>query len=612
MNYHSLQEFVYTKMQEYHLHDPAFNFSVRRIFPAKAQYNYFIGIEKSKYFGFTFWHVPFFYSGAATDFIDYMFQQNRDGSWECHLQIVAPKIAEADQMKTNLKIALMISDALEKKSFPLIRSNSENKIYSARIHTTRFLQGQEPKLWDAFIRLYQETAPVIDQIFKDAKTEFPDWTGRRRTAEEFNQQIATMIKRRELRIQKSGANTENKSIESMESNFPLNQILYGPPGTGKTYNSISEAVKIADNQNYTDDYDFKSRFDDLRKEGRIEFVTFHQNYSYEDFMVGIRPNLDESELAFKRHYGVFYLLSKTAAKNLEDSKNSQIGIRPFEEVFEEFLRPLAEFDEGIEVKMASGKVSFHITDINTSNLSFIKQSGGDSHKLSIDTIKGLYERTRTFTSGLRYYYQPLLKRLWELGEIKINSRTQVKNYVLIIDEINRANISKVFGELITLLETDKRIGADHELRLTLPNGEKDFGVPPNLYIIGTMNTADKSIALVDIALRRRFQFKGFYPTVELLEELVNEELIKEEARQLLLHINRQIFEQKKTADFLIGHAYFIDKSENEIPLILQQNIIPLLMEYFSGKTETVKEILKGSAYPMQYDTNSYSWKAVSQ
>jgi hypothetical protein len=282
---------------------------------------------------------------------------------------------------------------------------------------------------------------------------------------------------------------KSKPVDS--NNTPLNTILYGPPGTGKTYNTILKAVKIADKnetlKEITDE--IKARFKTLREQGQIEFVTFHQNYSYEDFMVGIRPDIDDTNsLKFKRHYGVFYKIAERAEEN------------------------------------------------------------------------------------------PAI------------------NFVLIIDEINRANISKVFGELITLLEDDKRLGRENELTITLPNVEGDFGVPSNLYIIGTMNTADKSIALIDIALRRRFEFIGYYPNYGLLEP---------ETSKLLKKINEAIFEQKKSADYLIGHAYFM--KHQKIETVLENKVIPLLMEYFSGKTETVEKIFVGTDWNVKHVEEKFQW-----
>ena len=144
--------------------------------------------------------------------------------------------------------------------------------------------------------------------------------------------------------------------------------------------------------------------------------------------------------------------------------------------------------------------------------------------------------------------------------------------MLIIDEINRANISKVFGELITLLEEDKRLGAKNELRVSIPGEETDFGIPPNVYVIGTMNTADKSIAMIDIALRRRFEFRGYFPDYNKVDELSGE---------ILKHINKQIYERKKSADYLIGHGYFMNGGEPpETFEVLQNKVIPLAYGVF--------------------------------
>jgi len=192
----------------------------------------------------------------------------------------------------------------------------------------------------------------------------------------------------------------------------------------------------------------------------------------------------------------------------------------------------------------------------------------------------------------------LVEKIKEMMKPTEGSQTEaLKNFVLIIDEINRANISKVFGELITLLEDDKRLGEENELKVSLPNGEKEFGVPPNLFLIGTMNTADKSIALIDIALRRRFEFIGFYPKYEGYNA---------DAIALLQKINPAIFEaKKKSADYLIGHAYFMN--QQPIETILKNKVIPLLMEYFSGKTEIVTSIFDGTDWNVNYNFTSYSW-----
>jgi 5-methylcytosine-specific restriction protein B len=172
--------------------------------------------------------------------------------------------------------------------------------------------------------------------------------------------------------------------------------------------------------------------------------------------------------------------------------------------------------------------------------------------------------------------------------------------VLVIDEINRANISKVFGELITLLEEDKRIGAKNELRVSLANGEKDFGVPPNVYLIGTMNTADKSIALIDVALRRRFEFLGYFPDYSKLVESDG---------SILKHINKEIYSRKKSADYLIGHAYFMEGRKTA--QVIRNKVIPLLMEYFSGKTEVVEEIFTNGGWNVRYDIEKYDWIVIS-
>jgi 5-methylcytosine-specific restriction enzyme B len=376
---------------------------------------------------------------------------------------------------------------------------------------------------------------------------------------------------------------------------PNNIILFGPPGTGKTYNSIDKAVEIVTSIKSNHE-ESKVIFDKLKKEGQIEFVTFHQNYSYEDFMVGIRPDIEFEHLRFKPYRGIFYEIAKKARENYFASKEQTALAKSFDQVFSEIIKPIEEKNESIEITMVSG-LKYKITDVSDTTIHFTKPSGGTQHTLSIQTLQDVVEGIKEVTSGLSVYYNPLAKLIREKRKPVGNGQTEkLKNFVLIIDEINRANISKVFGELITLLEEDKRIDAKNELRLTLPNGDKEFGVPPNLYLVGTMNTADKSIALIDIALRRRFEFIGYFPDYSKLEESDGE---------FLKHINKEIYSRKKSADYLIGHAYFMTGLDTF--KIIKNKIIPLIMEYFSGKTEVVEEIFKNSSWSIKYDIEKYDW-----
>ena len=375
-----------------------------------------------------------------------------------------------------------------------------------------------------------------------------------------------------------------------------NIILFGPPGTGKTYNSIDLAVSIATGKS-SDHSANKLEFDRLRKEGQIEFVTFHQNYTYEDFMVGIRPNVESSNLHFKPHTGIFYRICSLARRNYEASKADN-GWQPMELLIKEMLDKITD-DQPLEFKTLTGK-QFWLTDYNDNTIYLKKSNGSEKHTLSVSTIIEIAEFNRELNSGLNVYYKPIVEYLKGIRR-KSQDRVAQKNYILIIDEINRANISKVFGELITIIEDDKRIGGLNELRVTLPNGDPDFGVPPNLYILGTMNTADKSIALIDIALRRRFEFRGFYPMYEGYTA---------EAAALLEKINEKIYSLKNSSDYLIGHAYFMNG--NSIEQTLRNKVIPLLMEYFSGKINLVNDIFKDTHWLVSYNTKTYSWDIAAK
>jgi len=366
--------------------------------------------------------------------------------------------------------------------------------------------------------------------------------------------------------------------------FPLNTIFYGPPGTGKTYHTVLRAAEIIENRK-VDSYAEALSIFNSKLHDQIEFITFHQNYSYEDFIQGLRPDVEnDNQLTFERKDGIFKILADKAHQNLKDSEGQSYAKRPFEEVFNQFINPLieGEIDE-IEVQMK--KLSYFITAITNKSIEFRKASGGTAHTLSIGTLKKMYLAESVLNiQGLSSYYAPLLESLLKSGKGGSIKKVEIikKSYVLIIDEINRANISRVFGELITLIEPDKRSHGTIPMEVKLPSGDR-FTVPSNLYIIGTMNTADKSIALLDIALRRRFEFEAMYPKYEIEGHQIYD-------IDILKKINEQII-KTKGHDFQIGHAYFMGENKYLIER-MNKKVIPLILEYYMNDDKEVKEILK--------------------
>lgn len=402
--------------------------------------------------------------------------------------------------------------------------------------------------------------------------------------------------------------TTNISMAKLKVEYPRNQILYGPPGTGKTYNTRYVAFEIVNGHN-ANDYEeansfFKKELIKDEDKRRIDFITFHQNYSYEDFIVGIRPNVNnDAALSFNRYEGVFYKICKRAKENWLKSSEIQSYIPYFEEVFDEYFKEMLESGSSKEIPMTDLNYKFSVKKKNENTLIITNSLGVERETMSISTIKALYEGIRSIKGGMNAYYTPLINELRAKADemASVTQGEDLENFVLIIDEINRANISAVFGELITLIEEDKRLGESNYIRLQLPNGEF-FDIPPNLYIVGTMNTADKSISLIDIALRRRFEFVGKYPSYEEIKNL--------EYRLLLESINRVIYEKKRSADYLVGHAYFL--STKPIVDILTKRVIPLLMEYFGSKTEIVESIFDNSTYKVSFNTTTYQWDIVER
>ena len=347
----------------------------------------------------------------------------------------------------------------------------------------------------------------------------------------------------------------------------MNIIYYGPPGTGKTYVTKKAAADIISDDN--------KPYEDFVKEGRIGFITFHQSYGYEEFIEGLRArSTPDGQIVYRTENGFFktfarralfdYYAASTTWKDKPDWWNKEPAQQ---KIYRDAFANLPDMVFGIQTSASS-------------DLGYQPKYQLDANVISV-------------VSGLMRYP--------DKGKSDANGKDTAPRYVIIIDEINRGNISKIFGELITLIEESRRIGARDPLEVTLPYSGEQFAVPPNLYIIGTMNTADRSLAQIDIALRRRFDFVEKMPDInELMKTTINDCSVGDEllnVGKLLEALNSKI-ESLLDRDHTIGHTYFLPLKDNptmrKLRSIMEKRVIPLLQEYFYDDWSKIKLILGGS------------------
>ena len=457
--------------------------------------------------------------------------------------------------------------------------------------------------------------------------------------------------------------------EIMKKEFDKNVIFYGPPGTGKTYTTAKRAVEICKTESekeLTDYSEIMERYNELKKKNRIEFITFHQSYGYEEFIEGIKPVIsneddeseDESEnnkesktnikiendIKYDVVDGIFKKFCDNARKAIIETNNNDIPLEAIvwkvtvrgqvrEECFNNnHVRIDWNFDDagavGFVEEVKKGDIIITTDgsrtringiavvtdekgytldkeerDTTTRNVKWLATNIDENIK-SINKEKMLQRRTVARVPNMKV--EDIIKLAKEKNPTalsKIDIKENKEPYVFIIDEINRGNISKIFGELITLIETTKRAGKEECISTKLPYSNEEFTVPDNVYIIGTMNTADRSIALMDTALRRRFKFEEMLPNYDLLKDIfVEDKGVKVNIGAMLKVINERI-EYLYDREHTIGHAVFLEKGKdnrididiNKLENIFKKSIITLLQEYFYEDYEKIRIVLGDNA-----------------
>lgn len=468
------------------------------------------------------------------------------------------------------------------------------------------------------------------------------------------------------------------------SSEPLNQILFGPPGTGKTYATIDRTLAVLDPA-FLAQYAgqntpvaraaLKRRFDEFKELGRVRFTTFHQSFSYEDFVEGIRAHTDEAldeaagtqGVRYRVEPGVFMQLCLDARRDrrLDSTAGIREGAKVWKLSIEEAsssgatraycfqhsearigwpqtgdldkatlndpalnLGPkdqqsLANFSQEITVGdvvvCLGSKTTISAVGVVTGDYRYehpVPAGVRDDyvHKLPVHWLAtGLNFNIVALNDGKQLTLQtvyPLNRVAWPdllealtkaqvpLAGLPSTAPVEKEPYVLIIDEINRGNVSRIFGELITLIEPSKRMGAPEALAVTLPYSKKPFFVPDNVHLIGTMNTADRSLAGLDVALRRRFDFQEMPPRPELLADVV----VGGVSIQKLLETLNQRIEALLDREHVLGHAYFMPLKDAPtlagLASIFRNKVLPLLQEYFFDDWQRIQWVLNDHRKPV--------------
>ena len=393
-------------------------------------------------------------------------------------------------------------------------------------------------------------------------------------------------------------NNNPQTFETMTEIEILRQkkqiILQGAPGTGKTYKTASIAVGIC-NPAFTDFANHQKvmeEYERLLNEGQIAFCTFHQSMDYEDFVEGLKPEVKGNAVEYNVQNGIF----KTICEKAQTKEDADITT-----CIDKYLQSIKGYENKKTIPTLTGKSELYVwwtegNDTISTRSVLSKSEKGDQYSpspLNIEKVK-MQALGEGVENNWRHYAQAFINAVKK--EYNLENQVSDKPYVLIIDEINRGNVSKIFGELITLLEADKRSGGGtHHISLKLPYSKDDFSVPSNLYIIGTMNTTDRSTGTIDYAVRRRFAFVTLESRADVIENWCDSQSVASDVKKAALALFAQInglgrkdsssfIAKHKAADFeledlKVGHSYFMVKDMASLKLKMHYEVVPLIKEY---------------------------------
>ena len=496
-----------------------------------------------------------------------------------------------------------LQDIINAKNSPLSSHNSKDIVHfdDAPVFYFDFSEGED--CWGQ--RVDVEKWTEIDVSYNELSTKSGDYIDKniRCAVRELNANAASRLTNHQIGVH---AMQQNKNLYQKEIDllrFKKNIILQGAPGTGKTYSTASIALGIiGEDLDFTDHKAVMELYKKRCDEGRIGFVTFHQSMDYEDFVEGMKPEIIGDEyknVNYKIEDGIFKRMCRNAGKAQSGSSQDN-----FDAAWEKLVDFLNENDL-MEVPLLSGKKHFRV-ELNVAGDGLAERTYEDGEFRKGEWIRGaskffskeqLYNIYRGLpgipSRGHDNYRKAIvncMKKQFSLADYTAEKQDEKDSlpYVLIIDEINRGNVSKIFGELITLIEADKRIGGTHPIEVMLPYSKEPFSVPSNLYIIGTMNTADRSVGSIDYAVRRRFAFVTLQAEKSQLEQYYHgkPDGLKEKACSLFDKV-KEFLEDKKADmdidDLMAGHSYFMAEDEGQLAMKLEYEITPLIEEYIKDE-----------------------------